>query len=78
MMPLVSDLANDVVSRIRNEQVAGSVNRHARGPIHFRIGRRAPVAGVASNVDSGTVTVACHRCNDAVGEVGSNSVAIGK
>ena len=54
--------ADDVVTRIRNEQVAGGVHRHAEGSIQFRIGRRAPVAGVACSCP-----VARHRGDNPVG-----------
>ena len=47
IIPLVPTLRMRLLYVIRNEQVAGGVHRHAIGIIQFRIGRRAPVAGVA-------------------------------
>ena len=48
--PVGAHFADALVIRIRNEQVAGGVHRHARGINQFSIGRRASVAGVVRSV----------------------------
>ena len=61
--PVGSHPADALVSFIRNEQVAGGVHSHSKGPGQFRTGRRAAIAGVA------LCPVARHRFDNPVAKI---------